>query len=79
MDNLIITNSDNTFSELLIDYDLGSFKYEKETNSNRSISFTAFKTSYNYDIYNLLQNEAIILWRGQKYIIKTTSPKSKTN
>ena len=29
MDNLIITNSDNTFSELLIDYDLGSFKYEK--------------------------------------------------
>ena len=76
MDNLIITNSDNTFSELLIDYDLGSFKYEKETNSNRSISFTAFKTSYNYDIYNLLQNEAIILWRGQKYIIKTTSPKS---
>lgn len=76
MDNLIITNSANTFSELLIDYDLSSFKYEREQNASRSISFTAFKTSYTPDIYNLIQNEAILLWRGQQYVIKTTDPKS---
>lgn len=76
MDNLIITNSANTFSELLIDYDLSSFKYEREQNASRSISFTAFKTSHTPDIYNLIQNEAILLWRGQKYVIKTTDPKS---
>lgn len=70
MDNLIITNSANTFSELLIDYDLGSFKYDREQNASRSISFTAFKTSFAPDIYDLIQNEAILLFRGQQYVIK---------
>lgn len=76
MDNLIITNSANTFAELLIDYDLGSFKHEREQNASRSISFTAFKTSFAPDIYDLIQNEAILLFRGQQFIIKTTDPKS---
>ncbi|OOV78912.1 prophage endopeptidase tail family protein [Mammaliicoccus fleurettii] len=76
MDNIIITNSANTFSELLIDYDLGSFKYEVEKNSSRSISLTAFKTSFAPDIYDLIQNESILLFRGQQFVIKTIDPKS---
>ncbi|MFI3546276.1 prophage endopeptidase tail family protein [Mammaliicoccus sciuri] len=76
MDNLIITNNANTFSELLIDYDLGTFKYEVEKNASRSISLTAFKTSYAPDIYDLIQNESILIFRGQQYVIKTTDPKS---
>lgn len=76
MNDLIITNSANTFSELLIDYDLSSFKYEVEKNSSRSISLTAFKTSYAPDIYGLIQNESILIFRGQQYVIKTTDPKS---
>lgn len=76
MSNLIIANHDRTKEELLIDFDLGSFKYEYEKNSGRSISLTAFKTNVNADIYDMLQNEAILIWRGQQYIIKTTNPKS---
>ncbi|MBO3062713.1 prophage endopeptidase tail family protein [Mammaliicoccus fleurettii] len=76
MDNIIITNSTNTFSELLIDYDLGSFKYEREQNAIRSISLTAFKTRFAPDIYDLIQNESILLFRGQQFVIKTIDPKS---
>ena len=54
MSNLIIANHDRTKEELLIDFDLGSFKYEYEKNSGRSISLTAFKTNVNADIYDML-------------------------
>lgn len=76
MDKMIITNPSRTVSEILIDYDIGSFKIERARNSDKSISFTAFKTNYNADIFDLIQNESIILWRGQEYIIKVTDPKS---
>ncbi|MBF0750532.1 peptidase, partial [Staphylococcus lentus] len=76
MDNLILTNPSRTVAEVLIDYDIGSFKYEHEDNNGRSISITAFKTSFNPDIYDMIQNESILLWRGQEYVIKTTDPKS---
>lgn len=79
MDNLIITNSANSFSELLIDYDLGSFKYEVEKNSSRSLALTVFKTSFAPDIYDLIQNESILIFRGQQYVIKTTDPKVITS
>src|SRR5699024_12191038 len=76
MDKIIITNPSRTVSEILIEYDIGSFKIERARNSDKSISFTAFKTNYNADIFDLIQNESIILWRGQEYIIKVTDPKS---
>ena len=76
MDNLILTNPSRTVAEVLIDFDLGSFKYENEDNNSRSISLTAFKTNLNSDIYDMVQNESILLFRGQEYVIKTTDPKS---
>ena len=65
MDNLILTNPSRTVAEVLIDFDLGSFKYENEDNNSRSISLTAFKTNLNSDIYDMVQNESILLFRGQ--------------
>src|SRR5699024_5996018 len=55
---------------------LGSFKYENEDNNSRSISLTVFKTNLNYDIYDMVKNEAILLFRGQEYVIRTNDQKS---
>lgn len=76
MYNLIFSNKVRTFSEIVTDFQLDSFKTEYEKNSNRSLSLTLYKTYENSDIFNMIQNENILTWMGQDYIIKTTNPKS---
>ena len=76
MENLIVLDRKRTMAEILIDFDYSSFKYEYEKNNERQISFTAYKTNMNADVFNMLQNEAILQWKGQDYIIKSTSVKS---
>ncbi len=72
MDNLILLNSDRTFSENIIDFDIDSWQRNNEKNGERSISLTAFKTNLNADIFQHIINDSILMWRGQEYIIKTT-------
>lgn len=62
--------------EILVDFDYSTFKYEYERNNERQLTLTAIKTNTNADVFNMLQNEAILLWKGQKYVIKSTSVKS---
>ena len=76
MYQIIVQDRQGTRGEILIDFDPASFKYEYEINNERSISFTAYKTNVNADVFNMLQNEAIISWKGQKYVIKQTQIKS---
>ncbi|MCY1589846.1 prophage endopeptidase tail family protein [Staphylococcus pettenkoferi] len=76
MDQLVIENPKGTESEILIDFNPSSFKYEYEVNNERSLTFTAFKTNMNADVFNMLQNESIVKWKSQKYVIKETSIKS---
>lgn len=76
MYQIIVQDRQGTRGEILIDFDPSSFKYEYEINNERSISFTAYKTNVNADVFNMLQNEAIVLWKGQKYVIKQTQIKS---
>lgn len=76
MSNLILSNKSETFSEIVTDFKLESFKSEYEKNSNRSLSVSFYKTNKNADIYNMIQNESILTWLNQDYIIKTTNPKS---
>src|SRR5699024_3480468 len=57
-------------SELLLDFAYDTFVYEYERNNTRQISFTAYKTTKNEDIFNMLQNEAFIDYQGQRYVIK---------
>ena len=73
---IIIQDRQGTRGEILIDFDPSSFKYEYEINNERSISFTAYKTNMNADVFNMLQNEAVVLWKDQKYVIKQTQIKS---
>lgn len=76
MYNLILSNKNKTFSEIVTDFKIDSFKTEYEKNANRSLSLTFYKTYKNSDIYNMIQNENILTWLNQDYIIKTTNPKS---
>ena len=73
MDAIILKNAYGNYGEILTDVDLGSFKYNYEKNGDRSVSFTASKTSTNADIFDMLVNENIIEWQGQDYVIKSTS------
>lgn len=75
MENLIFMNREGTFSEIVNDFDFGSFKYEYEQNNERSISLTAYKTNVNADIFDSLINENYLIWKGQKYVIKSTELK----
>jgi len=73
--DLIVTDLNEKKSELLLDFAYDTFKYDYQRNSTRTISFTAYMTNYNVDVYNMLQNESFIEYEGQRYVIKDTDPK----
>ncbi|MDW4052645.1 prophage endopeptidase tail family protein [Staphylococcus saprophyticus] len=75
MESLVLKNKKDTYGEILTDFDFGSFKYEYEKNNERSVAFTIFKTTSNSDIFDAMLNEMLILWKGQEYVIKSTSVK----
>jgi len=72
---LILTNRKGTFAEIITDFNYGSFKREYEKNNERSISFTAYKTNKTSDIFDLIVNENIVIYKNQKYVIKSTDIK----
>ena len=74
MDSLVLMDRNKQFGEILTDLDYSSFKYEYEKNSDRSISFSIFKSSENQDIFETITNEMILKWKGQDYVIKRTKP-----
>lgn len=76
MEKLILTDKHNKFKEVLMDFDLESFKYEYELNSTRTLTFKAFKTNMNAELYDLILNEALLIWFNQYYVIKKTTPQS---
>lgn len=77
--DIIVTDLKNTMSELLLDFFYESLSYEYERNNSRSVSFTAYMTSHNKDVYNMLQNESFVEYEGQTYVIKNTNPKMNGN
>ena len=75
MKTIVLKNKKNTYAEILIDFDLESFKLEYEKNNERSLSLTVFKTNQNVDIFENLLNEMLLVWDGQIYVIKSTEIK----
>ena len=59
-------------AEIITDFDYGSFTEEYSKNDERSISFTAYKTNKTADIFDSIVNEMIVIYQGQKYVIKST-------
>ena len=75
MKDLVLKNREGTYGEILVDYDFASFSYTYERNGERSIKFTAYKTSRSADIFENIVNEALIEYEGQDFAIKSTSIK----
>lgn len=75
MRDMVLKNKKGTFGEILVDYDYGSWKLNYEKNNERSIDFTIYKTYLNSDLFDALLNEMLVVWKGQEYIIKSTSIK----
>lgn len=75
MKELVVKNKTGNYAEILTDYDYDSFKYEYEKNNERSLSFTAYKTQGNEDIFDMLVNENYIIYNDQYFVIKSTSLK----
>lgn len=73
MNSLVLMNKKKTYAEILTNFDFDSFKYEYEQNNERSVTFTIYKTNANADIFDSIVNEMLILWKGQQYVIKSTS------
>lgn len=73
---LIIEDENKNVSEPFIDYLYESFNYEHEENGARSISFTAYKTDENQDVYYYLVNDNYIIYAGQYFVIKNVAIKS---
>lgn len=72
---MVLKNKKGTFGEILVDYDFGSWKLNYEKNNERSIDFTIYKTSMNWDLFESLLNEMLLEWKGQNYVVKSTSIK----
>ncbi|MDN6722460.1 MAG: phage tail protein, partial [Staphylococcus equorum] len=68
--DIIVTDLNDKMSELLLDFAYDTFVYEYERNNTRQITFTAYKSSKNEDVFNMLQNESYIEYQGQRYVIK---------
>ena len=66
--DIIVTDLKNTISELLLDFFYETFSYEYERNTGRSITFIAYMTTHNREVYNMLQNESYIDYEGQRYV-----------
>ena len=75
MRDMVLKNKKGTFGEILVDYDFGSWKLNYEKNGERSIDFTIYKSYLNSDLFDALINEMIIIWKGQEYVVKSTSIK----
>ncbi|WP_336848953.1 prophage endopeptidase tail family protein [Staphylococcus nepalensis] len=75
MKDMILKNRKGTFGEILTDYDFGSWKLSYERNNERSIEFTIYKTSMNWDLFESLLNEMLLEWKGQNYVVKLTAIK----
>lgn len=73
--DIIVEDMKKEYSELLLDFFYESFTEEINRNESRSIKFTAYKTTHNRDIFNLLQNESYIIVNGQRYVIKDSNLK----
>ncbi|WP_338672211.1 phage tail protein [Listeria seeligeri] len=76
MDYLIIQSMDKQVEEVLTDVDYGSFSYDYEKNTTRAISFSLNKTKQNASVFDLLGNEAVIIYQEQQFVVKKCTPKA---
>lgn len=78
-DHIAIMNLESTICENLIDVDYGSFRNTYELNESQTITFTAYRSSHNRFVFDLIICENFVIYHGEKYVIKQTTPKVEGN
>ncbi|PTK27522.1 prophage endopeptidase tail family protein [Mammaliicoccus sciuri] len=78
-DHLAVMNFEKTICENLSGVDYGGFKDENVLNESSSLTFTVYRTSDNRFEYDMLICENFIIFQGQTYVIKQTTPKAEGN
>lgn len=71
MEHLVVSDMNKNYEEILTDIDYASFYYEYEKNISRSITFDVIRTPFNDFSFNLLNNESIVAFKEQQYVVKT--------
>jgi len=79
MDYLIITDHKHEYEEIMTGIDYGSFSYDYEKNSKRTIAFTMYRTEQSELPYALTVNESEITYHDQTFIIKTVDETQSGN
>lgn len=74
-EHISIMNLEGDICENLIDIDYGSFKENYELNESRYINFTAYRTSINRYVFDLIICENFVVYMGEKFTIKEITPK----
>ncbi|WP_099224118.1 phage tail protein [Listeria costaricensis] len=75
MDYLIVRSIDGAFEEILTSVNYDSFSYSYERNTSRTISFSIRRTEQNAFSFELLENEATVIYQGQQFVVKKCTPK----
>ncbi|MGG5359332.1 phage tail protein [Enterococcus sp. DIV0240a] len=70
MDDLIIRNYEQTSEEILVNYDKDSFYENWQQNETWEISFAVNRTELNKEVFDLVEYESSVFFKGQEFIIK---------
>lgn len=72
MKDLVLSNRNFTFQELVTDYNLETLSIDYSLNDNRSITFEIPKTERNAFIYERILPDMLLIWEDQYYTIITS-------
>lgn len=73
--DIIVRNYEETFEEILVDYDKGSFFENWQENETWEVGFSVLKTQRNEPVFDQLDYESTIIFDGEEFVVKgmTTS------
>jgi Prophage endopeptidase tail len=76
MIDIIVTDMDEQFSEILVGFDRASFTEEWSKNATQQISFSVTKTQRNAFAFDLLEHESFVEYDGEIYVVKQLTTKA---
>jgi murein DD-endopeptidase MepM/ murein hydrolase activator NlpD len=77
--DLVLSNRNFTFQELIVDYNLESLSIEYSLNDNRGITFEIPKTKRNAFLYDKILPDMLLIWEDQYYTIITSDEAASGN
>lgn len=79
MADIWIQNYERTKREVLSDLDKASFYEDWQENETWEVGFSVSRTEKNAIVYDMIEHEASVFWKGQEYVIKQMTPAASGN